>query len=114
MDAFMKLVEKGTRWTDLAGNTDYQVNKSVLITSTDPRTSNSAAMYLSLASYSANGDNIVQSDADVAAVMPVVSPLFLKQGFVQSSTEEPFDDYLIQGMGKSPKVPHGSRRIGAG
>jgi len=104
MDAFMKSTQKGTRWTDLPGNTDYAVNKSVLVTSTDPRTSNSAAMYLALASYAANGDNIVQSDADVATVMPTVSPLFLKQGFVQSSTEEPFDDYLVQGMGKSPMV----------
>ena len=104
MDAFIKLVQKGTRWTDLIGNTDYQVNKSVLITSTDPRTSNSAAMYLSLASYVANGDNIVQSEADVSSVMPVVSPLFLKQGFVENSSEVPFDDYLVQGMGKSPMV----------
>ena len=104
MDDFMKSTQKGTRWTDLPGNTDYAVNKSVLVTSTDPRTSNSAAMYLALASYAANGDNIVQSDADVATVMPTVSPLFLKQGFVQSSTEEPFDDYLVQGMGKSPMV----------
>jgi hypothetical protein len=104
VDAFLKLAEKGTRWSDLSGNTQYQVNKSVLITSTDPRTSNSAAMYLSLLSYAANNDNIVQSDADVATVMPLVSPLFLKQGFVQSSTEEPFDDYLVQGMGNSPMV----------
>ena len=104
MDAFVKLTQKGTRWTDLAGNTSYPVNKSILITSTDPRTSNSAAMYLSLASYVANSDNIVQSDQDVATVMPIVSPLFLKQGFVESSSEEPFDDYLVQGMGKSPMV----------
>jgi len=104
MDGFVKMAQKGTRWTDLVGNTTYPVNKSILISSTDPRTSNSAAMYLSLASYCANNDNIVQSDADVATVMPIVSPLFLKQGFVDSSTEEPFDDYLVQGMGKSPMV----------
>lgn len=104
MDAFMKMVQNGTRWTDLPNNTAYPVNKSILITSTDPRTSNSAAMYLSLASYVANGDNIVASDADVAKVMPIVSPLFLKQGFVENSTEVPFDDYLVQGMGKSPMV----------
>jgi hypothetical protein len=104
MDAFIKLVAKGTRWSDLAGNTDYQVNKTILITSTDPRTSNSAAMYLSLSSYVANGDNIVQSDSDVDSVLPVVSPLFLKQGFVENSSEVPFDDYLVQVLGKSPLV----------
>ena len=102
--AYMKLVDKNTRWKDLPGNTTYAVNKSVLITSTDVRKSNSAAMYLSLASYVANGDNIVENDAQVAPLMDRLSPLFLRQGFVASSTEEPFEDYLVQGMGKSPMV----------
>jgi hypothetical protein len=104
MTAFMKAVASDTRWKDLADNTDYPVNKSILITSTDPRTSNSAAMYLSLASYVVNGDTIVSSDSQVDAVMPLVSPLFLRQGFVENSSEVPFDDYLVQGMGHSPMV----------
>lgn len=104
MAAYMKLVDKNTRWKDLPGNTAYAVNKSILITSTDVRKSNSAAMYLSLASYVANGDNIVENDAEVAPIMARLSPLFLRQGFVASSSEEPFEDYLVQGMGKSPMV----------
>jgi hypothetical protein len=102
--AFMKLVDENKRWKDLPGNTTYPVNKSILITSTDVRRSNSAAMYLSLASYVANGDNIVENDAEVAPIIDRLSPLFLRQGFVASSTEEPFEDYLVQGMGKSPMV----------
>jgi hypothetical protein len=102
--AYMKLVEKNTRWKDLPGNTTYSVNKSILITSTDVRRSNSAAMYLSLAAYVANGDNIVENDAEVIPLMNQLAPLFLRQGFVASSTEEPFEDYLVQGMGKSPMV----------
>lgn len=104
VNAFMKAVAADTRWKDLPGNTDYPVNKSILITSTDPRTSNSAAMYLSLASYVVNGNSIVSSDSQVDAVMPQVSPLFLRQGFVENSSEVPFDDYLVQGMGHSPMV----------
>lgn len=104
VSAYMKLVDRNTRWKDLAGNTTYSVNKSILVTSTDVRKSNSAAMYLSLASYVANGDNIVQNDADVGRLMDRLSPLFLRQGFVASSSEEPFEDYLVQGMGKSPMV----------
>jgi hypothetical protein len=104
MNAFMKAVASDTRWKDLPGNTDYPVNKSILITSTDPRTSNSAAMYLSLASYVVNGNAIVSSDSQVSSVMPIVSPLFLRQGFVENSSEVPFDDYLVQGMGHSPMV----------
>lgn len=104
MSAYLKLVDANTRWKDLPGNTTYAVNKSILITSTDVRTSNSAAMYLALTSYVANGDNIVENDAQVATLMDRLAPLFLRQGFVASSSEEPFDDYLVQGMGKSPMV----------
>ncbi len=102
--AYMALVAKNTRWKDLPNNTAYPVNKSILITSTDVRKSNSAAMYLALASYVANGDNIVENDGQVAPLMDQLSPLFLRQGFVESSSEEPFDNYLVQGMGKAPMV----------
>ena len=102
--AYMALVDKNTRWRDLPGNTTYPVNKSILITSTDVRRSNSAAMYLALTSYVANGDNIVENDAEAASLMDRLAPLFLRQGFVASSSEEPFEDYLVQGMGKSPMV----------
>ena len=33
-----------------------------------------------------------------------MSPLFLRQGYVENSSEGPFDDYLVQGMGKAPMV----------
>ena len=59
---YLDLVKKNTRWTDLPGNTAYPANKSVLVTSTDVRTSNSAAMYLSIASYVANQNNVVQNE----------------------------------------------------
>jgi hypothetical protein len=101
---FLKMVAMNERWTDLPGNTTYPATKAILITSTDVRSSNSAAMYLSLASYSANGDNIVTSAAQADAVFPTVSPLFLRQGFVASSSEEPFQDYLTIGIGRTPMV----------
>ena len=104
VSAYMKLVDANKRWKDLPGNTTYAVNKSILITSTDVRKSNSAAMYLALTSYVANGENIVQNDTQAASLMDRLSPLFLRQGFVASSSEEPFEDYLVQGMGKSPMV----------
>jgi hypothetical protein len=102
--AYLDLVRRDVRWRDLPGNTEYPVGKSVLVTSTDVRKSNSAAMYLALVSYVANGDAIVVTDRDVAAVLPAVSPLFLRQGFTEYSSEVPFEDYLVQGMGKSPMV----------
>lgn len=104
MSAALKLMADGKRWSDLTSSSAYSVNKSVLIDSTDVRTSNSAAMYLALASYVANDNNIIQSDADIQKVMPLMESLFLKQGYVQNTSEGPFQDYLTMGMGKAPLV----------
>jgi hypothetical protein len=104
MDAYLKAVAADKRWSDLVQNAAYNVNKSILITSTDVRQSNSAAMYLALSSYVSNGNNIVQSDAEIQKIMPEMSALFLKQGFTEYSSEVPFEDYLSMGMGKAPMV----------
>jgi hypothetical protein len=101
---YMQLVSANKRWSDLPNNTTYPTSKSILITSTDIRTSNSAAMYLSLASYVANGNNIVQDPNQGAAVLPQLQPLFLRQGYTSSSSEGPFQDYLTIGMGATPLV----------
>jgi|SRR5215831_14166900 len=98
------LINKGTRWRDLPQNAAYAIGKGVLVSTTDVRKSNSGAMYLALASYVFNGDNVVQSEEDVRKVLPHVAPLFLRQGFQESSSAGPFDDYLTMGMGKAPLV----------
>jgi hypothetical protein len=98
----MAMVDKGTRWKELKASDAFATSKSVLVNSTDVRTSNSAAMYLALASYLANNQQIVQSQEDVDRVMPIVAPLFLRQGFQEQSTAGPFEDYLALGMGKAP------------
>ena len=102
LPALMALVETGTRWRDLKKSEAFATGKAVLVNSTDVRTSNSAAMYLALASYLANQQQIVQSQADVDRVLPVVAPLFLRQGFQEQSSAGPFEDYLALGMGKAP------------
>ena len=102
--AFLALVAQNKRWTDIAGNTTYPAGKSILITSTDPATSNSAAMYLSITSYVANGNNVVQDQSQAQLVLPAVAPVFTRQGLTLSSTEAPFQDYLSIGIGRSPMV----------
>ena len=104
MQAYLQLVARNARWTDLPNNSAFPSTNSILVTSTDVRTSNSAAMYLAVASYVANGNNIVQDPAQGAAVLPKVEPLFLRQGFTATSSEGPFQDYLSIGMGKTPMV----------
>ena len=105
MAAYLKAVAAGTRWNQLPGAaTAYNSSRSVLISSTDIRQSNSAAMYLAIASYVANHNNVVSSPTDESNVINPVSNLFLEQGFSASSSEEPFDDYLSQGIGSKPLV----------
>ena len=102
--AFLALVAQNKRWSDIPNNTTYPAGTSILVTSTDPSTSNSAAMYLSIASYVANGNNVVQDQSQAQTVIPVVAPIFTRQGLTLASTEAPFQDYLSIGIGKSPMV----------
>lgn len=98
----IEVMNRGARWAELKDSAAFATRKAVLVGSTDVRSSNSAAMYLSLLSYVANGDAVVQGQAQVDRVLPKVADLFLRQGFQQGSSQEPFQDYLALGMGKAP------------
>lgn len=102
MPGLLNAIAEQKRWNQLKDSTAYPTGKSILINSTDVRKSNSAAMYLALASYVYNGNNIVSTTAQVQRVEPKVRELFLRQGFQESSSAAPFDDYVTIGMGKSP------------
>lgn len=98
----LKLVVNGVRWKDLPHNDTFAVNKSILINSTDVRKSNSAAMYLALASYILNGSNVVSKVEQIAPIIDDIAALYTRQGFLESSSQIPFEDYLVMGPGKSP------------
>ena len=104
MDAFLTLVETETRWDELENNSLFNTNRGILITSTDVRTSNSAAMYLALASYVANENQVVPNLSAAQEDIDFLSDLFLRQGLRPDSSATPFEDYLIKGMGHSPIV----------
>jgi hypothetical protein len=104
MAKLLAMMQKGTRWKDLPGNTVYAVGKSILVSSTDVRKSNSGGMYLALAAYLANGNNVVDNEADADKVAGSMVGLFSKQGFQESSSAGPFEDYTSMGIGKAPLV----------
>jgi hypothetical protein len=104
MPKLVEMMQKGTRWKDLPGNTTYAVGKSVLISSTDVRKSNSGGMYLALAAYVANGNNVVDNEQDADRVAASMVGLFSRQGFQESSSAGPFEDYTAMGIGKAPLV----------
>jgi hypothetical protein len=104
MNKLLGLSEQRMRWNQLVRNEGYAVNKSILMSTTDVRSSNSAAMYLALASYVLNGSEIVSSDAQANALTPRLRELFSRQGYQESTSAMPFNDYLVMGPGKAPLV----------
>lgn len=103
IDMYEKFVSKpGNKWSDLPNNSVYKANKTLLATTTDPSKSNSALMFASLAAYVAGGKNRPVTAGEVGAVAPKITPLFVDQGYKQSSSEGPFEDYLALGKGKVP------------
>ena len=89
------------RWRDLKGSGDYAVSRSVLVSTTDIRRSNSAAMYLALTSAALNGD-VVADRAAAQKYATQLAELFKRQGFQENYVNGAFDDYLAIGMGKTP------------
>lgn len=104
MLALFDLIIEEKRWADLNGNEQYPANKPILVSTTNVRTSNSAAMYLALASYILNNNVIIDNENQIEPIANQLTSLFSRQGFAESSTEIPFQDYLTMGMGKSPLV----------
>ena len=89
------------RWRDLKASGDYAVSRSVLVSTTDIRRSNSAAMYLALTSAALNGDVVADRSA-AQKYAGQLAELFKRQGFQENYVNGAFDDYLAIGMGKTP------------
>lgn len=89
------------RWRDLKASGDYAVSRSVLVSTTDIRRSNSAAMYLALTSAALNGDVVADRTA-AQKYATQLAELFKRQGFQENYVNGAFDDYLSIGMGKTP------------
>jgi hypothetical protein len=89
MKAFLDLAARHVRWGELPGSVPYAATQPVLIASPEFSTSNSAAMYASIASYVANGDRVVDSAFGVDNVVNTVSPLFLAQHRTKGAQRTP-------------------------
>ncbi|MBF0255548.1 MAG: hypothetical protein HQL47_03625 [Gammaproteobacteria bacterium] len=103
LDRLLQAMEDNQRWSDLSNSQAYPANKRLMISSTDLRHSNSAAMYAALASQIWHGD-VLQSIDQARALAPRIARLFLGQGYTEHSSSGPFEDYLVMGMGKAPLV----------
>ncbi|MDD3553984.1 MAG: CsgG/HfaB family protein [Deltaproteobacteria bacterium] len=104
MRKILPMIADGKRWSDLRNNKAYPSDKPIFITSTDVATSNSGAMYLSIASYVSNDNKMPETDGDIERLSSMVQKFFTNQGSQAVSSKEPFDDYLSMGMGRTPMV----------
>ncbi len=103
MSAYLDLTEERTRWRDLPGDSVSAGNRNeVLARTTDPRTSNSAAMHVVVLSYLLNGEEVVSPGAQDAELTETLSRLFLAQGQPPESSQQPFEQFRDLGPGHTP------------
>lgn len=99
----LALIEQHKRWDQLHGGQQLKMTTEILIRSSDVRSSNSAEMYLALASYIDNRHETLSNEAQTHAVLKRVSELFTRQGSQQRSSGWAFaKDYLQDGPTKTP------------
>lgn len=102
MSAYLDLTAERTRWRDLPGDPIGSGRGEVLIRTTDPRTSNSAAMYLVVTSYLLNGEEVVQNTDPEPDLVDEAARLFVAQGSPPESSQQPFDEFVALGAGHTP------------
>lgn len=102
MDKLAEAMLARKRWAEFKGAAAYDVKRSVLVSTTDVRKSNSAAMYLALMSQALNGGDVVTDHAAAKASAARLAELFKRQGFQENYVNGNFDDYVQIGIGKTP------------
>ncbi|MFJ8462728.1 substrate-binding domain-containing protein [Streptomyces swartbergensis] len=99
MGAYLDAARDDRTWQQLKGADRHgELSGTLFISSTDPRTSNSGALYLAAASVVANGGRVVASEADLDRTAPVLKKLVTVQGAQQSSSDAVFRDF-VSGVG---------------
>ena len=71
-----------------------ELTGTLYITTTDPETSNSGALFLAAASYVADGGRVAADDAAVERTAPLMHRLISVQGAQQPSTDAAFGDFV--------------------
>ena len=98
--AYLTAVKRGLSWSECGASLSPLAGK-ILVTTANPQCSDSGEMFLADASYVANGS--VVTDPDTATrVGGEVAPMITGQGFMESTTDLVFKDYLVNGMDYAP------------
>lgn len=99
MGPYLEAAGRNRTWQQLKGASAHtELTGTLFITSTDPQTSNSGALYLAAASYVADGGKVATDEAAVGRTAPLLKKLISVQGAQQTSSDAPFRDF-ISGVG---------------
>ncbi|WP_316520673.1 substrate-binding domain-containing protein [Kitasatospora brasiliensis] len=95
MDKYVAALKQGgQRWKDLTGAAAHpELDGLVYVSTTDPESSSSGALYLAILSYLANGNQVVSDDAGVKAVQDVLYTANRVQGLQKVSSDGPFREF---------------------
>ena len=96
----IKMINSGTRWKEIGLPELYG---KVSVVSTDPTRSSSGTLFAGLVANIMNGGEVVD-EGSVKSVLPAVKQLFARQGYMQSSSGDLFNQFLQQGMGSFPII----------
>ncbi|MEV6521443.1 hypothetical protein AB0M43_05770 [Longispora sp. NPDC051575] len=104
VSAYLRLVAAKTRWSQISGNTTYPNPNRVLLATTNPAYSNSAEMFVAIASHVLNGGEVIADEAAADRVLPQIAPCFAAQGNLPVKTADLFREFLV-GRDLGPAVP---------
>ncbi len=104
MRLLARWMNEDKHWKSLPGSERFPSSQPITVTTADPRSSSTAAAYLALQAFLANGDDVPDEDDEVARTIPKLRPLFARQGQREASTVDVFNDYLELGVGARPLV----------
>ncbi|MDH6704156.1 hypothetical protein P3T27_000857 [Kitasatospora sp. MAA19] len=94
MDDYVAALKAGRQWPDLAGSSAHpELGGPIFVTTTDPESSSSGAMYVALLSYILNNRQVVSDQAGIDASKDVLRSATAMQGGQKSSSDEPFKDF---------------------
>ncbi|MFJ9521513.1 hypothetical protein ACIRPK_25060 [Kitasatospora sp. NPDC101801] len=94
MDKYLAAFKRGAKWSEFQGAAgNAELTGEMYLTTTDPRTSSSGALFLAAASYLENHEQVVADDAGVSAVGALLKRLTEKQGEQKTSSDGPFSDF---------------------
>ncbi|RSO00815.1 hypothetical protein DMH26_16895 [Streptomyces sp. WAC 05379] len=109
MAAYLDAARADRTWQQLKGAKKYgELTGTLYLSSTDPETSNSGALYLAAASYVENGGKVVAGAAEVDRAAPLLHKLVSVQGAQQSGSDAVFRDF-VSGAGNPLVVVYESQ-----